>query len=66
MDDNTSDINSKNTKIEIHKKLADRLYSGLPIAEVKESSRIKRKSDSTQLKEDVEYSTTGNTGRILS
>jgi hypothetical protein len=55
-DDNTSDINSKNTKIEIHKKLADWLYNGLPIAEVKEGSSIKRKNDSAPSKEHVESS----------
>jgi hypothetical protein len=55
-DDNTSDISSKNKKIKIHKKLADRLYNGLPIAEVKQGSSIKWKSDSTPLKEHVEYS----------
>jgi hypothetical protein len=55
-DNNTSDINSKNTKIEIHKTLADRLYNGLPIAEIKEGSSVKQKSDSTPSKEDVEYS----------
>jgi hypothetical protein len=55
-DNNTSDINSKNTKIEIHKKLADQLYNGLPIAEVKEGSSIKWKSDSAPSKEHVESS----------
>jgi hypothetical protein len=32
------------------------LYNGLPIAEIKEGSSIKRKSDSTPSKEHVEYS----------
>ena len=60
-EDNTSDINSKNTKIEIYKKLADQLYNGLPIAEVKEGSSIKRKSDSAPSKEHVESSSAINT-----
>ncbi len=33
-ENNTSDINSKNTKVEVHSKLADKLYEGLPMAEV--------------------------------
>jgi tRNA U38,U39,U40 pseudouridine synthase TruA len=52
-EDNTSDINSKNTKIDIHKKLAERLYNGLAIAEMK---KVTGKSDSKSSKEDVEYS----------
>ena len=55
-DDNTSYINSKNTKIEIHKKLADHLYNGLPIAEVKGGKDIKSKNGSNPPKEHVEYS----------
>ena len=52
-EENTSDINSKNTKIEIHKKMADRLYEGLVVAQV-DSTRKEDHGKST--KEDVEYS----------
>jgi hypothetical protein len=48
-EENTSDINSKNTKIEIHTKMANRLYEGLIIAEVDD----KRDLDKSP-KEDVE------------
>jgi hypothetical protein len=57
-DENTSDINSKNTKIEIHKKMAERLYSGLAIAEIKadssETNKRLSKSVRKSSKEDVE------------
>jgi len=33
-EDNTSDINSKNTSVEIHQKLADKLYEGIPLVHV--------------------------------
>jgi hypothetical protein len=33
-EENTSDVNSKNTKLEIHKKMADHLYNGVIVAEV--------------------------------
>ena len=36
-ENNTSDVNSKNTKIETHQKMADRLYGGLVIAEIEPS-----------------------------
>ena len=36
-EENTSDVNSKNTKIETHRKMADRLYNGLVIAEIEPS-----------------------------
>ena len=55
-DKNTSDINSKNTKVEIHKKMADRLYNGLAIAEVKYDNSDTNKRLSKSSKEDVEYS----------
>jgi hypothetical protein len=50
-EENTSDVNSKNTKIEIHKKMADRLYEGLTIAEVDADKEVDESP-----KEDVEYS----------
>jgi hypothetical protein len=57
---NTSDINSKNTKIDIHKKMADRLYNGLIMAEVEGSAidvnKSNKKSSKSSKKEDVEYS----------
>ena len=58
-EENTSDINSKNTKIDIHKKMADRLYNGLIMAEVEGSAIDVNKSNkksSKSSKEDVEYS----------
>jgi hypothetical protein len=55
-DENTSDINSKNTKVDIHKKMAERLYNGLAIAEVKYDNSDTNKRLSKSSKEDVEYS----------
>ena len=52
-EENTSDVNSKNTKIEIHTKMADCLYNGLIVAEV-ELEEENKKGESS--KEDVEYS----------
>jgi hypothetical protein len=58
-------MNSKSTKLEIHKKMADRLYNGLIVAEVnleqvdQDSSSKKSSSKSNSelsRKEDVEYS----------
>ena len=49
-EENAADINSKNTKIETHQKLAKRIYEGLPIA-IREDSRELPSS-----KEDVGYS----------
>ena len=54
MKENTSDVNSKNTKIDIHKKMADRLYNGLIIAEV-EVKDMKESDVDESSKEDVEY-----------
>ena len=48
-EENTNDVNSKNTKIETHTKMADRLYEGLVIAEV--SEQVQAVFDSS--KEDV-------------
>jgi len=33
-EDNTSDINSKNTAVEIHQYLADKMYEGIPLVHV--------------------------------
>jgi hypothetical protein len=52
-EENTSDINSKNTKIEIHKKMSDRLYEGLVVAQVDSSGKEDQRKST---KEDVEYS----------
>jgi hypothetical protein len=55
-------VNSKNTKLEIHKKMADRFYNGLIVAEVNleqvDQDSSKRSSSNSELsrKEDVEYS----------
>jgi hypothetical protein len=46
-------VNSKNTKIEIHKKMADRLYEGLVIAQVDHKAQGDEGESS---KEDVEFS----------
>jgi hypothetical protein len=53
-EENTSDINSKNTKVDIHKKMADRMYSGLVVAQVEGDDG--EESDAETPKEDVGYS----------
>ena len=44
-EDNTSDINSKNVSAEIHQKLADKLYEGVPLVHVVEDSSEPDKED---------------------
>jgi hypothetical protein len=59
-EENTSDnINSnKNTKIDIHKKMADRLYNGLIMAEGSaiDVNKSNKKSNRKSSKKDVEHS----------
>ena len=60
-EDNTSDINSKNTKIETHTKLSNKVYEGMTIAELEQDEDKKEDvlSRSGPSKEDVRLESSG-------
>ena len=60
-EDNTSDINSKNTKIETHTRLSNKVYEGMTIAELDQGGDKKEAdlSSSRPSKEDVGLKSSG-------